>query len=193
MDLIGLKSTCREGCIPSGCSKPASVSLAFLAPRDHPHSLAHNPFLPSSKSKNPGPTPSHTAFSLVLPPLLPPFSLKDPCEYTWLTQITQDNLPILHSLAICNLNSPLPYKVYICRFQDQDVNIVGELLFCLPCGKRENTFSLRPGTGQGSPLSMRVILISIQYCTGGSSQGSQAKTNKQIIRWREMEMDGWID
>ena len=68
MGLVGVKSRCWQGCIPSGNCRDASVSLSLTASRSF-----HVPWLtaPSSASKanNARSRPSHTV-SLSLPPSL---------------------------------------------------------------------------------------------------------------------------
>ena len=121
LGLVGLKSTCWQGCGPSGGSRGESVSLSFLASRDCPHALACGPCFPSSKpAMSAGSfSGSHLSDSPFLPFPPPSSPLKDPCGSTVSTWIIQDSLPISRSADQQPYLQEFPFHVtqHVHRFQ----------------------------------------------------------------------------
>ena len=100
-----LRSKCRQSFIPSeGLREDSRPCFSiFGMPSAFPGSLPLSSIL---KTSNTRPSPSHKAICLTVTLLLLTSIFKDSCDYTVLTQLTQDYFPILKSSQlISNLNS----------------------------------------------------------------------------------------
>lgn len=116
---IGLKSRCQLGPVTSEGSKGESVSLCFQLL----HSLAHHP---SSLLR----VNRAASWNLWLP-LWPHYvTYKDPCVYSGLARIIQQNLPVSPSV---DWQPQFPVAMeHISSFQELGLEVLRGAIFCLP-------------------------------------------------------------
>ena len=139
MDFTGPKSRGRQGCAPKQALGESLFPCLF-----HLQEAAFIPWLMASsfifKDRSLAPlnlSDYDTLLSrlhfLLLTLILPPPSYKDPCDYTGLSSIIQDNLPISRSQSshICKVPFTMEGNKFTSTW-DQDMNTFGGPLFSSP-------------------------------------------------------------